>query len=118
MKANEIMTSSVYFTQGNMKLSQVKSMFTKNKISSAPVIKDNGEIEGIITSFDVAAIYNDNLLVKNVMTNHVHVCALNARVKDLAKTMTTERIHHIVVMEDGKVMGMISSLDVIEGLLA
>lgn len=118
MNAKDIMTTSVFSTQGNIKLSQIKDLFTKNKISAAPVLDQKGEIEGIITSSDVAAIYNENLLVRNVMTHRVKVCAINARVKDVAKTMVEDKIHHIVVMDEGKVSGVISTLDVIKGLLS
>lgn len=117
MNAKDIMSSPIVFTQGKLKLASVKALFTKDKISSAPVLNDNEDIEGIITSSDVSAIHNENLLVRDVMTHKVHVCALNARVKDIAKIMTKEQIHHIVVMDDGKVQGMISSLDVIEAML-
>jgi signal-transduction protein with cAMP-binding, CBS, and nucleotidyltransferase domain len=32
--------------------------------------------------------------------------------------MTRERIHHIVIKADGKMEGIVSSLDVIKGLMA
>jgi CBS domain-containing protein len=117
MKASEIMSTPIVFTKGNVKLTYVKDLFTRNNISSAPVLNDNGDIEGIISNSDLVAQHNDTLMVSDVMSTRVHVCALNARLKDIAIKMTTEKIHHIVAMEDGKIHGMISSLDVIKGLL-
>lgn len=117
MKAIEIMSTPVVTTTGTLSLATVKELFKKHNISSAPVVKENGEIEGIISSTDIAAIHNEDLLVRNVMSPRVYVCALNARVKDVGKMMTEEKIHHIVAMEDGKIHGMISSLDVIKGLI-
>jgi CBS domain-containing protein len=38
----------------------------------------------------------------------------NNRVKDAAKTMVKHNIHHMIVMEDGKVIGMVSSMDIIK----
>lgn len=118
MQAKDIMSTPIVVTKGNVKLAYVKNLFSRNKISSAPVLKDDGEIEGIITSSDLSAIHNEELLVRNVMSRKVHVCALTARVQDLGKVMTSEHIHHIVVMDNGQVQGMVSSLDIIEGLLA
>ena len=118
MKAKDIMSTPVVETKGNDTLANTKSLFTRNKISSAVIMKENGEIEGIISSTDLAAIHNENLMVRQVMSKRIHVCALNARVKDVARTMINEEFHHIIVMEDGKVSGMISSLDVIKGLLS
>jgi predicted transcriptional regulator len=116
MKASEIMSTPIVFTKGNVKLTYVKDLFTRNNIS-APVLNDNGDIEGIISSSDLIANHNESLLVSDVMSTRVHVCALNARLKDIAIKMTTEKIHHMVAMDDGKIHGMISSLDVIKGLL-
>lgn len=95
----------------------LKNYLKKNNISSAPVVNENGEIEGIITSSDLSAIYNEELTVRNVMTHKPFVCAINARVQDVAKKMLEEKIHHIIVMDNGKIEGMISSLDVIKGLI-
>ena len=118
MKAQDIMSTPIVVTKGNVSLATIKSLFHRNKISSAPVLKDDGEIEGIISNTDIAAIHNENMLVREVMSRRIHVCALNARVKDVAKIMINEGIHHVIAMEDGKVRGMISSLDVIKGLIA
>lgn len=117
MNAQTIMSSPVITTRYNRKIADVKGLFTKNNISCAPVLDDDGEITGIITSTDVSAIHNENLLVSNVMTRKVRVCPLNARVKDMGAIMTTEKIHHVVIMDDGKIMGMVSSLDVILALI-
>jgi CBS domain-containing protein len=117
MQAKDIMSTPIVFTKGNVKLTYVKDLFSRNNISSAPVLTDGGEIEGIISNSDLVAHHNEDLMVHNVMSKRVHVCALNARVKDLGAIMVTEQIHHIVAMEDGKIYGMVSSLDVIKGLL-
>ena len=117
MKANEIMSVPVITTNSTSKLSSVKELFKKHNISSAPVVSESGEIEGIITSSDISAIYNEELTVRNVMTHKPFVYAINARVQDVAKKMLDENIHHIIVMDNGKIEGMISSLDVIRGLI-
>ena len=48
------------------------------------------------------------------MSDFVHVLLPNNRVKDAAKIMVKHGVHHLVVMEDGKVMGMLSSMDVMK----
>lgn len=117
MNAKDIMSTPVVTADDRQKLAHIKDIFTKHKIGSVPVLRDNGELLGIITSTDVSAIHNEDLLVRNIMTHKTKVCALNARVIDLARTMVNEKIHHIVVMDDGEIKGMISTLDVIKGLL-
>lgn len=118
MNAKDIMSTPVVVTRSEAKLTHVKDLFTRHKINSAPVLKEDGEIEGIISSSDITAFHREDLVAGNIMTRKVQICAINARVKDIANTMTKEGVHHIVVMDNGQVVGMISSLDVIKGLLA
>lgn len=118
MQAKDIMSTPVITADDRQKLANVKDIFTKHHIGSVPVLRDNGELLGIITSTDVSAIHNEDILIRNVVTHRTKVCATNARVSDIARTMVNEKIHHMVVMEDGEIAGMISSLDVIKGLLA
>ena len=48
------------------------------------------------------------------MSDRVHIVLRNNQVKDAAKVMVKHGVHHLVVMEDGKVIGMISSMDIIK----
>ncbi len=116
MNAKEMMSTPVVVARGTAKLSKTKDLFTRNKISAAPVQNEKGDIEGIITFTDISAVHNDELLVRDIMTKRVHVCPLTARAKDIGAIMTTEKIHHVIAMDDGEICGMISSLDVILAL--
>ena len=114
MRVEEIMSTPVTFTQKTVKVSHLKDMFTRKKINAVPVIEENGTIAGIITSSDMVAIHNESLLVGDILSPKVHICLKNNRIKDAAKTMLKHGIHHLVVMEDGDVVGMISSLDILK----
>lgn len=114
MRIEEIMSAPVVFTQKTVKISYLKDMFTRKNISAAPVLEDDGTIAGIVTSQDLVAIHNDSLFVSDILTPKVHICLKNNRVKDTAKTMIKHGVHHMVVMEDGDVVGMVSSMDIIK----
>lgn len=114
MRVEKIMSTPVTFTQQTVKVSHLKDMFTRKKISAVPVIDDDGTIAGIVSSRDLVAIHNDSLLVRDILSPKVHICLKNNRIKDAAKTMVKHGIHHLVVMEDGDVVGMLSSMDIIK----
>jgi CBS domain-containing protein len=114
MRIEKIMNTPVVFTQKTVKVSNLKDMFARKKINAVPVIDSDGILSGIVTSADLAAIHNNNLLVADILTPKVHICLKNNRVKDAAKTMLKHNIHHMIVMEDGDVVGMISSMDIIK----
>ena len=114
MRIEKIMSAPVLVIEKSVKISTLKDIFARQKINAAPVIDNNGTISGIITSTDLAAIHNDSLLVQDILSPKVHICLKNNRVKDAAKTMVKHNIHHMIVMEDGKVIGMVSSMDIIK----
>ena len=114
MRVEEIMTTPVVFTQQTVKVGHLKDMFTRKNINAVPVIEDDGSISGIVSSSDLVACHDDSLLVGDVMSPRVHIGVRHNRVKDAAKVMLKYGVHHLVVMDDGDVVGMISSMDVIK----
>jgi len=114
MRVEEIMSSPVVFTQRTVKVSNLKDMFTRKGINAVPVIDDDGSISGIVSSSDLVACHDESLLVEDVMSDRVHIGVRHNRVKDAAKIMVKHGVHHLVVMDDGKVIGMVSSMDVIK----
>ena len=114
MRVEEIMNTPVVITQKTIKVSNLKERLNRKGINAIPVIDEDGSISGIVSSRDVVACHDEDLLVKDIMSDFVHVLMPNNRVKDAAKIMSKYGVHHLVVMEDGKVMGMLSSMDVIK----
>lgn len=114
MRIEEVMSTPVVFTQQTVKVMHLKDMFTRKKINAVPVIDDDGTISGIVSSSDIVACHDESLLVKDVMTKRVHIGVKHNRIKDAAKVMVKYGVHHLVVMDDGKVIGMLSSMDVIK----
>ena len=49
-----------------------------------------------------------------MLSPRVHIGVRHNRVKDAAKVMVKHGVHHLVIMDDGKVVGMLSSMDIIK----
>ncbi|MCO4813444.1 MAG: CBS domain-containing protein [Flavobacteriales bacterium] len=114
MRVEEIMNTPVVITQKTIKVLNLKDRLDRKGINAIPVIDGDGSISGIVSSSDIVACHDESLLVKDIMSDFVHVLLPNNRVKDAAKIMVKHGVHHLVVMEDGKVMGMLSSMDVMK----
>lgn len=114
MRVSEIMSAPVVVTTRNVKVSHLRDLFERKSIHAVPVLEEDGTIVGIVSSADVAKCHNENEIAQNIMTIDIHVAMKNNRVQDTAKTMVKYGIHHMVVMEDGKTIGMISSLDILK----
>ena len=114
MNVSEIMISPVVVTQRNKTIGHVRGLLGRKEINAVPVLSMEGEIEGIVTSSDVARESNDDLVVSSIMTSKTHVVALTTSVKDAAKMMVKHNCHHLVAMDNGQVVGIISSMEFVK----
>ena len=89
-------------------------------IHAIPIIsKESTEAEviirGIVTATDINAQIDSNAEVKSVMSSSsVHVVHTTSSANAAAKMMIRHNVHHIVVMDEGNIEGMISSLDFVK----
>ncbi|MBT8196471.1 MAG: CBS domain-containing protein [Bacteroidia bacterium] len=114
MRIAEIMKSPVVVTQKNRAITHVRGLLERKDINAVPVLEMDGEIRGIITSNDIAKVHDDTKPVEEFMTKKVHVALKETSAKDAARMMMKHHCHHIVVMEDGQVIGMVSSMDIVK----
>ena len=111
MKVSDIMISPVVVTQKNKTVGHVKGLLERKEINAIPVLSMEGEIEGIITATDVLREADNEKLVESIMTRKTHVVGIESGVKDAAKMMLKHKVHHLVAMDDGQVVGIVSSMD-------
>ena len=89
-------------------------------IGALVVSSDGRRVEGIVSERDVARGLHEHgagLLaepVASVMTSQVHTCPPEASVHDLARTMTDHRVRHVPVVEDGRLLGIVSIGDIVK----
>ena len=98
-------------------------LLTERRIGALVVSGDGKAIEGIISERDIVRGLDEHgagLLtepVSSVMTAEVRTCTLDVSVHDLAQLMTDHRIRHVPVVEDGKLIGIVSIGDVVKSRL-
>tara|TARA_X000000368_G_scaffold379829_1_gene335222 strand:- start:239 stop:667 length:429 start_codon:yes stop_codon:yes gene_type:complete len=95
----------------------------EKKIGCMPVIDSNKNIIGIISERDLSQLiytekFNINLPVEKIMTKNLVSCDLNTSVTELMDSMTEKKIRHILIMEDKKLLGIVSIGDVVNHLIA
>lgn len=90
----------------------------------ALLVLDSGKIAGIISERDfVRSIANTGqcLLdsqVKNYMTKNVFTISSDQTIEECMKLMTEKRIRHLPVVDNEKVMGVISIGDVVREMIS
>ena len=102
---------------------RVEEVLNQHNLSSVPVVdRERGDCFGIISLKDVAhfrsAKRNPSAVLAWEMCTYKPLAASpQASIEDVARLMVEHRIHHVVVVQDGVLKGLVSSLDVIAAYL-
>lgn len=89
-------------------------------IGALVVTDDAGGVIGILSERDVVrglARHGRGVLdkrVEDLMSREVVTCGLESRVEELMRDMTVRRIRHLPVVEDGRLVGIVSIGDVVK----
>lgn len=100
-------------------VSDAAKLLNEQKIGVMVVCDPKGRLEGVLSERDLVkgmAKYGAATLtmpVRNLMTTVVITCKPTDDVKDLMQTMTNRRIRHLPVLEEGRLVGIVSIGDVV-----
>jgi CBS domain-containing protein len=95
-----------------------------NKDIGAVLVIDNDKIVGIFSERDFARhmvsvdILSDTLLVKTLMSQPVYFINPDQCVEDCMALMTAKHFRHLPVMENGKLIGLVSIGDVVKQMIS
>jgi CBS domain-containing protein len=99
------------------------TLLAERRIGAVPVIDDEGHVKGIVSERDVvrALAADSGVLERKVgtlMTREVKTCGLQDAVVELMDVMTRQRFRHLPVVDNGKLVGIISIGDVVKQRVA
>ncbi|MDO5677687.1 MAG: DUF294 nucleotidyltransferase-like domain-containing protein, partial [Propionibacteriaceae bacterium] len=88
---------------------------TEHRISAIIVTRDDGHLAGILTDRDLRRVVAGSIDVESplsdVMSKTPFTIGSDALALDVLLSLVQHKIHHLPVMEDGKVLGMVTSGD-------
>lgn len=117
--------------KGKHNLRDVKDIFRKKNIRHLPVM-DGDKLVGIISKNDIMRLsfgsmfdnqgegdeaILDMLTIDQVMSSHPVSVSSDTPIKDIAEIFVKEHFHSLPVNEEGKLVGIVTSTDVIRYLL-
>ena len=102
----------------NDKLSTVESRMYQGNFRSAPVV-DEGTLVGIVTEHDIRshAGYLETTDVKAAMSRDPLTVTPNTPLHEAAQLLAERKIEHLPVLEDGQLVGIISTRDIVRAFL-
>ncbi|MDP8924285.1 MAG: CBS domain-containing protein [Chloroflexota bacterium] len=114
--AADIMTREVVAVSADMLVEDAAKLLAYHNISGMPVEGFDGSIVGVVSEADV--IGHIGTTVSDVMTEDVISVGPGASVEEIAALMAERRIKRVPVMEDGRVVGIVSRADIVRALAA
>ncbi len=105
---------------GDATLSEAALLLSSHRIGAVVVHGEGGQLVGILSERDVvSAIAQQSvralaLPVSHFMTRNVYCCTEDDMVDSLMEVMTAQRFRHIPVMENDRLIGIVSIGDVVK----
>lgn len=113
VKVQDLMAKRVITAQPHHTVHHVRRLMRRNRILAVPVVGPNEEPVGIITSSDLVNELKAGTPISNLMTTDVYKVPAYNDVQVAARIMRKHRIHHVVVTHEQKLVGIISSFDLL-----
>lgn len=118
----EVMTKALVSVDPATNLNQISKMMAQGGMGSI-LVKKNGTPSGIITDRDFAIkiAAKDiplNTPVENIASFPLHTINANDSISSAAKIMSDKKIRKLAVSEDGKIVGIITTTDLVNQIAA
>ena len=116
---SEVMTKDPVTVSSRMRLDHAASLMKENDVSSLIVVR-KGVPVGIVTENDFVEkavagnLKPGNLTVKDIMNAPLITVSPKVEITEAARTMSSLRIHRLAVLEEGKLVGVLTESDILK----
>ena len=120
-KAADIMTTNVITAKKDMLLTDVIALLLRWHISALPVVDLEDKIVGIVSEIDLVNLTFDgnaaDTTVEEVMVTDIISFSPSTQLADLVQTFSKRHLRRVPIIENGKVVGIISRRDILREML-
>lgn len=111
-----VMTKNVVSVKISAKISEAIELMKEKNLGGLPVVDDENRVRAIITERDIANLFADRISgikVSQVMSEKVITALSKTTIFEAERTMTTQGFRRLPIISDGKVIGIITTMDII-----
>ena len=122
MNVGKVMSRPVLATTERASVQDIARQLVRAGISGMPVADREGNIVGIITEYDIvkAILENkqlDSLKASEIMQKETITLEVEADISEALKIFQEKHIVRVPVTENGKLVGILSRIDALKGIL-
>lgn len=115
-------SSEIIVVDADDRIDKVVEILDFHKLSCVPVVDIEGECFGVISAPDLVHFQKMNLnpraqLAWEFCTHNIIEVSSDLSIRETAKLMIKNKIHHIIVSDNKILKGIVSSIDIIESML-
>jgi len=114
MKIQEIMTDKIVAVSQHEPVSHAARLMKRHNLGILPVCDDKGNLRGILTDRDIvtrcvaADMPPDDTKIREIMSRGIRTCSSRDDIRTALDTMSREQIRRLPIVDDGKLVGMVS----------
>lgn len=113
-RVKDLMIPNVITVHPQDNVATVREQMLAHDIHAVPVVDGDGVTPvGIVTSSDLVADFPGETPVSTIMTTKIYTVPRYSGVHIAARVMRNHRLHHIVVTHEKKIVGILSSFDLL-----
>jgi CBS domain-containing protein len=111
MKAEDVMTTNVITVTEHQTKQDAARLLSQHHISGLPVVNNEHVVMGVVTEYDV--ISKKGLTVGEIMTRGVISVTPDTNLEDVSRILVHEHIKRLPVLEQGRLVGIVSRADLV-----
>jgi CBS domain-containing protein/DNA-directed RNA polymerase subunit RPC12/RpoP len=112
MKVEDVMTTDVITVREQETRQQAARLLSQHHISGLPVVNDDNAVVGVVTEYDV--IGKEGKTVGDIMTRAVISVTPDTSLDEVSRILVHERIKRLIVLDQGRLVGIISRADLVK----
>jgi CBS-domain-containing membrane protein len=127
MQAKDVMSNGVLSVGADASVLEAARLLINCRVSAMPVVDTAGTMIGIVSEADLMADAEDYVVtpvgrpprtVADVMTRDVITASEEAPLAQMARLMKTRNIKRIPILRNGAIVGIVSRVDILRGLIS
>jgi|tagenome__1003787_1003787.scaffolds.fasta_scaffold20690552_1 CBS domain-containing protein len=127
MRAKDVMSDGVLSVGADASVLEAARLLINCRVSAMPVVDDTGTMTGIVSEADLMGDAEDYVAaydgrptrkVADVMTREVITASEDTPIAQVARLMKAHHIKRIPILKNGAVIGLVSRVDILRGLIS
>ena len=111
-----IMTQKPVSIKTSAKIGEAIGKMKESNLGGLPVVDEKGRIKAIVTERDIVVLFADRtsgVTVAQLMSEKVVTALSKTTIFEAEKTMVTQGFRRLPIVSDGKILGIVTAMDVI-----